>query len=190
MSKKGPVTGAVSHSFVRPWGKFGRQRKRRPREQRVPSGPEQGYLTNQQRSQTVVSGVAARLWLGEKGRSELVAGRCALTESVAPADREQVAQELQERLLVEVAHGVWQKTGLLYPRGSEMLARIEWLVLLDAESDPDPGQVESRLQGFCQGWSQVLPPGVRAHQMTGPQVQALGRRLLGTVPSRTPDPQE
>lgn len=127
-----------------------------------------------------VGGVAGRYWVGEPGRSALVGGRLDLYVGVPVPDREQVTEELKARLLREIRRGIWEQTGLLLQEGNERLDRIEWLALV---GDPDQ-EAGPRMTAFLEGWSSVLPQGVRARDLSSQQVQQLGRQVLGRLPNR------
>lgn len=130
-------------------------------------------------------GVAGRVWLGSPGYSDLIAGKLVIDQVVDPSDQEEVTRELSRRLVVEIAREIHDRTGLEVSGnpGFPPLVNLEWLVLLTPDQEN-----ETRLQAFCEGYSGYLPPGVRAANLSPMQVQELGRRLMGRLPSRTRNP--
>lgn len=120
-------------------------------------------------------GLGYRYWLGLPGGSGLVSGWAQFWQAVPESDRPSFVDSLKQQVVTRVRGELLARTGLLVS-GSD-LDRIEWLVIWGA--DPD---LVDRLVAFEQGWSRMLPPGTRVRDLSGAQIQGLGRRVWGARP--------
>jgi hypothetical protein len=125
--------------------------------------------------QPVYAAVAARYWFGDRGASDMISASGFLYQPVLKSDQEDVLLEMKQKFRQQVAQEIQQRVGLEVSPNSPDLDRCEYLVIWEVDD-----QTVNRIRTYEQGW--VRDTSKPLKEMTGKDISQLARRLGLTAP--------
>lgn len=131
----------------------------------IQGDPDQGRPAE---ARVVYGGVAARMWLGTPGESEISASSVAFNQPIRIDEQDDIQEQSQVACRNAVLKQIHALTGVEH-HSQDDLDRIEYKVEWVAE-----GEALGRLARFCDGY--VAGPRIRPQDMTLQDVQAAARR--------------